>query len=259
VNLRRLVRWSGGAAGQALVRLAYPYGSRRRIRRGTLRGHKIVVAPAMGFTFLWNLDAEMWSWMPLVKPGSTVYDVGANSGQSTLHLAEAVGRAGRVVALEPMPQAFRRMAENVRSNGLTQVTLVEAAASDEDGVAEFALDVDDPTLGRLGGGKTWDLPIHTASIQVKVLRLDSWQKLGWPPPDFLKIDVEGGAGAVLAGARDILSTVRPPIYIELHDKPEQAAVKEALEFHHYRATALTDGTVEDLTSRWASPLYCEPL
>ena len=257
MNLRHS-RWSGAATAQALVRLAYPHGSRRRIRRGPLRGQKIVVAPAMGFTFLWNLDADLWSWMHLVKPGATVYDVGANSGQSTLHLAIAVGPTGRVVALEPMPQAFRRMAENVRSNGLAQVTPVEAAASDEDGLAEFALDVDDSTLGRLGGGKTWDLPMRTALIEVKMMRLDSWRTHGWPPPDFLKIDVEGGAGVVLAGAREVLSTVRPPFYIELHDEPEQAAVRDALQRHRYRAISLEHGTVEDL-SRWVSPLYCEPL
>lgn len=258
MSLRHLARWSSGAAAQSLIRLAYPYGARRRIQRGRLRGQQIVVAPAMGFTFLWNLDAGMWGWTRRVRPGSTVYDVGANSGQSTLHLADAVGPAGRVIAFEPAPEAFGRLAENVAANALDQVTPVEAAASDEDGRAEFALDADDPTLGRLGGAKTWDLPIHTQLTQVRVLRLDTWRQQGWPPPEFLKIDVEGGARAVLAGAHEILSTLRPPFYIELHDEPEQAALKDALQLHRYRATSVGTGAVEDLT-RWASPLYCEPL
>lgn len=259
MSLRRLAVEPLAAMARALVRMAYPRGARRRIQRGRLRGQEIVVAPAMGFSFLWDLDADQWSWMNLIQPGSVVYDVGANSGQSTLHLAKAVGPAGRVIAFEPVSEVFQRMAENVRLNGLDQVTPVEAAASDEDGIAEFALDATDPNLGRLGGAKTWDLPIHTELTRVKVLRLDTWREHGWPPPAFLKVDVEGGAGAVLGGAHEILSTLRPPLYVELHDPGEQEAVRKALEHHRYRATSLKHGTVEDLSSRWASPIYCEPL
>jgi hypothetical protein len=64
---------------------------------------------------------------------------------------------------------------------------------------------------------------------------------------------------VLAGAQELLSTHRPRLYVELHDRAEQAAVREALLRHRYRAISAKGGAVEDLQERWASPVYCEPL
>ena len=47
---------------------------------------------------------------------------------------------------------------------------------------------------------------------------------GQRPPAFMKIDVEGGAAEVLAGARMLLERFHPTIYIELHGSEEQMAV-----------------------------------
>lgn len=245
-------------AAQTVIRSAYPFDAKRRVQRGPLKGQSIVVGPNMGLSFIWNTDGRTWDWVyRFVRPGDVVYDVGANAGQSTLHLAEAVGPTGKVVAFEPVPNVFRYLAANVKALG--QVTAVEGAASDRDGTGEFIFDPDYLTIGRLGESKTMDLPPTPTRTQVRVLRLDSYREHGWPPPDMLKVDVEGGAESVLAGAKEILSVHRPRMYVELHDPPEQKAVREALLAHNYRATSVDHGTVEDLSSRWATPLYCEPL
>lgn len=244
---------------QRLIRIAYPYGARRRIQRGRLRGQSIVISPGMGVTYVWDIDRRGWDWVRRVPAGSVVYDIGANYGQSTLQLAAAVGPAGRVVALEPVPQVYERLIANLRANDLRHVTPVRAAASDSDGIAEFSIDADDPSLGRLGGDKTMDLPLNPVSTPVTVLRLDSFREHGWPPPSFLKIDVEGGAEAVFAGAHEILSALRPRFYIEIHDEREQAALKLMMQLHRYRAISPTLGNIEDPTAQWASPLYCEPI
>ena len=251
------------AALHRLIRVAYPYGARRRIQRGPLRGQSIIIGPGMGFTYVWDIDrgggGGGWDWVRHVPAGSVVYDIGANYGQSTLQLAAAVGPAGRVVALEPLPHVFERLVMNLEANGLGHVTPVCAAASDSDGTAEFSFDADDPSLGRLGGDKTFDLPPSPVSTSVAVLRLDSFRERGWPPPSLLKIDVEGGAEAVFAGAHEVLSVHRPSFYIEIHDEREQAALKHAMQLHRYRATSPTRGIVDDPTAQWVSPLYCEPL
>jgi FkbM family methyltransferase len=245
-------------AAQTVIRSAYPFDARRRIQRGPLKGRSIVVGPSMGMTYLWNLDGPTWDWVyRYVRPGDVVFDVGANAGQSTLHLAEAVGPGGRVVAFEPVPRVFRLLAANV--TGLEQVIAVEGAASDRDGIGEFIFDADHLTIGRLGESRTMDLPPTPIRTQVRVMRLDSFRERGWPAPNLLKLDVEGGAGSVLAGAHDVLTVHRPRIYVELHDPPEQKAVREALKAHNYRATSVDHGTVEDLDSRWVTPICCEPL
>ena len=158
---------------------AYPYGAVKVIRRGALKGQRIVVSPSMGATYVWG--AQDWSWVDReIKPGWTVYDIGANCGQSTLHIAKAVGPRGRVVAFEPVPQNFAALQRNVELSSLQHVTPVCAAAGDRDGMAVFSWSADSPTAGRIEPGG------NTSS---KVVRLDRRQ---WRAPNLMKIDVEGG-------------------------------------------------------------------
>ena len=74
----------------------------------------------------------------------------------------------------------------------------------------------------------------------------------------LKIDVEGGAGAVLAGAQTLLALHRTTIYIELHGPEEQKAVRELLAKSGYQAQTLSGEVVSDPTAGWFSPLVCKP-
>lgn len=101
---------------QRMVRTIYPLDSTQTVRRGSLKGYKIFVSPSMGATYIWS--TQDWSWIALIKNGQCVYDIGANCGQSTLHIANAVGSSGRVIALEPVPENFRRLQRNIEFNGL---------------------------------------------------------------------------------------------------------------------------------------------
>src|SRR5258707_8071492 len=75
-----------------------------------------------GFACHLMLDGfwEMWLTQFLagqVKPGMTVVDVGANFGYYTVLFADAVGDAGRVIAVEPNPDAAALLRETVLLNG----------------------------------------------------------------------------------------------------------------------------------------------
>lgn len=245
---------------QRLIRLIYPYGSLRTIKRGPLKNFRLVVSPSMGFTYIWSLGGNEWDWVRFVTAGQCVYDIGANCGQSTLHLARAVGRDGHVVAFEPVASNFSRLVRNIELNALTQVTPVCAAASDSDSEGRFEFNTNKSTQGRLlslGQDDTRSDDFQT--IKVQQLRLDSCSVRGWPPPSFLKVDVEGGAQAVLMGARDILKSCRPTVYIELHSSDEQSAVRDLLRDQGYRAYDLAGHAVEDPTAQWVSPLLCRPV
>ncbi len=242
---------------QAMVRAAYPYGSIRTIQRGPLKARRIVISPGMGYTYIWDLQGKEWDWIQQVGKGDCVYDIGANCGQSTLHLADAVGTSGKVVAFEPMPDSYQRMVCNVELNGLGFVTPVCAAVAAAEGVGQFQFDHHQPTMGRLSSAN-WDLA-NAEVMEVNQLALDSYEQQGWPAPSFLKIDVEGGASAVFAGGHELIRRCRPAIYVELHNHEEREAVRGLLARHDYRAFSMRGVAIVDPTVIDHTQLFCCPL
>lgn len=241
-----------------LARIAFPYGSVRRVLRGPARGLSVVVEPGIGVSYLFGTEgAAPRFFKSKVMPGMTVVDAGANKGQMALLFASLVGSTGRVVAFEPAPMEFASLERNVRINGLTRVTPIQAAAAETEGTLQFSYAVDNPTQGKLVNVEPTYRVAQAQTLVVRARRLDSVLDDGvWP--DVVKIDVEGAAAAVLRGAQRIISEVRPAFFIELHGPEEQAGVRDDLLVHGYTAQTLDGLPVPDPTQDWFSPLWCTP-
>lgn len=242
---------------QAVVRAVYPYGAVRTVRRGPLKARRVVVSPGMGYTYIWSLQGREWDWVRFVGKGECVYDIGANCGQSTLHLANAVGPGGTVVAFEPTPDNYQNLVRNIDLNGLGYVTPVCAAVSTADGIAQFQFDRHRPTMGRLSSANA-DMD-NAEVLEVRQLALDSYEKQGWPPPTFLKVDVEGGAAGVFEGGHELMKCCRPVVYVELHSLGERVAVRDLVARHDYRAFSVEGSPVVDPTAAHLTQLVCRPV
>jgi FkbM family methyltransferase len=145
-----------------------------------------------------------------IKPGHVVFDVGANVGFYTLLAASRCASNGHVVAFEPLPSNVAFLQRHLKLNRVCNTTVVEAAVADFAGTAGFVEIHDRASEGRLapGGLRT-----------VRVMSLDSaWREGTLPPPDVLKIDVEGGELDVLKGAVELLRTRRPQIFLATHGR-----------------------------------------
>lgn len=137
----------------------------------------------------------------LLQPGMYAVDVGANIGYYLLLLESAIGPGGSVVCFEPEPDNVRELERNIGLNGLANVRVLAAAAGAEDGIVSLRVGINAAIVA--GGG----------DLTVPLLRLDSALT---GPVDFLKIDVEGWEGHVLAGARRLLRQYRPALWVEIH-------------------------------------------
>jgi FkbM family methyltransferase len=141
----------------------------------------------------------------LLHPGAVFVDVGANVGYFTL-LAAKLG--ADVIAYEPTPSVFRRLAENVELNSL-HAKLVNAAAMDRAGRFPLYLSEDDPEANSLFGSG--------GSVTVSAVRLDDdLASRGISRVDVLKIDAEGAEPLVLDGARKLLDLQSPALIMELN-------------------------------------------
>jgi FkbM family methyltransferase len=180
----------------------------------------------------------------LTRPGDVAYDIGANVGLYARFLASF--GAGQVIAFEPMRDNVELLQANVALAGADASKLrVEClAVGDKDG--EELLQVDDvmsatASLDRLTDGdpsygrKTYGLPPLTE--RVRIARLDTLIAQGLPPPQVMKIDVEGAEIWVLEGASKTLTEHRPGLAIELHGLDKAEGVLDLLDRHGYQAFA----------------------
>ncbi len=153
--------------------------------------------------------AELALLSGLCAPGSVAFDVGANVGLFTVAFAQAVGPAGRVIAIEPYPPSVDHLTENLRRNTLDNVVVVPKAVGAAPGSGRIVMS-DDPALIRIEQGPE----VGVASVAMTTLD-ELWTDLGRPTVSVVKIDVEGSEVAVLRGATALLAT-GPVIMVETH-------------------------------------------
>jgi FkbM family methyltransferase len=152
-----------------------------------------------------------------VRPGMTVIDVGANYGYHTLLLGWLVGDRGRVVAVEPNPEAAASLHRSVELNGAAaRISVINAAAGDSDGgeallfVPESepknATIVASPEAMGPAAGQVHSVPRVTLDRIAAEL----------PRVDFIKIDAEGAEAAIIAGMRAMLLRDKPCLMLEFN-------------------------------------------
>jgi FkbM family methyltransferase len=183
-------------------------------------------------------------------PGAVVYDVGANIGATALLAARIVGPQGRVIAIEPQPECAAAVRASAQLNGFGWLDVVEAAAAASTGRAELIV-VSDALWTRLA--EVGDHGLEERRETVATIALDD---LDAPPPDVVKIDVEGAELEVVAGMRRLLAEARPLVICEMHGKNERFA--RAMAEAGYRVVNL-DGPEPVEHADGNVHVLCEPL
>lgn len=125
-------------------------------------------------------DLERW----------TVVDCGANVGLFSLFM----GRANRIIAIEPNPSTNKRLSRNFERNGLNG-TVIEAAVSNLDGRVKMDFSAGPSVLAQIGSKGT----------DIRCLSLDTiFEEQDVAAVDLLKLDVEGHELEALKGCAKAL-------------------------------------------------------
>lgn len=146
-----------------------------------------------------------------------VLDVGANTGFYSL-LAVRASRGIFVHAFEPFPTAEAHLRKNLRINrGSRRIRVFNQAICDQTGTARLYVPLPDhglvETSCSLNGGFKDEF---SAVLDVRSLTLDTHlEAVSHPSVRMLKIDVESMEHKVLAGARALLATDRPTVFVEV--------------------------------------------
>jgi FkbM family methyltransferase len=224
------------------------------IQQGVGRGLRFNTGKSIAGYLLGTAEPDMQAALNLlVRPGMTIYDLGANVGFISMIAARLIGPQGRVVSFEPLPSNARQIKYNAALNNFSHVTVREEAMGDEEGQGSFQV-TNFPTTGRLKNDSVHKERI--GELTVRVRRLDAVvAEAKLPLPDLIKMDVEGAEVCVLEGASHTLATARPVMLIELHGT--NRAVAHALEEQDYTAHVLcSSGTILD--AHWNARVVAVP-
>jgi FkbM family methyltransferase len=168
----------------------------------------------------------------VVRPGCTVWDIGANVGLFSFASAVAAESAGRVLAVEPDPVMAALLRRSAAGNrGHAPVEVLPAAVSSELSVARFNIARRNRATNHLAGFGSREADDVRTSQLVLTVTLD-WLAARFPAPDVIKIDVEDAELAVLSGGARALSQF-PTIICEVTGR-NAAAVGDLLIAHGYQ-------------------------
>jgi FkbM family methyltransferase len=195
-------------ARRAVVRREYPIVA-AHIGRLDYGSAEIVVGVTSRSEILSRLrpsSKEPWTvrWLErTLRDGDVFYDVGANIGAYSL-IAAALERDVRVVAIEPAYANYAALCDNVVLNGRQDVVVpLPVALTERTGLVMLSCSDVAAGAAEHGLGRREEAAFRQA---VLAYRLDELlEQFELPPPTMLKVDVDGGEAAVLAGAEKTLA------------------------------------------------------
>ncbi|MGE5268857.1 MAG: FkbM family methyltransferase [Thiohalocapsa sp.] len=240
---------------------AVPYVWRARVKRVPLVGalqrwatsaaldgrpfvHLSDAGPARGMRFLVQLPEDKGIWTGTyeadfaaavaagVRPGAICYDIGGWHGYFAAIMA-AQGAAA-VHVFEPMPGNGDRIARLAALNPKVAIHLHRMAVGDRDGEAELRL-MPESSMAKIADSPFQPEMVAAEAIRVPLARLDTLVAAGSvPPPDLIKLDIEGAELMALRGALDVLGRHRPVIFAEVHSAALLADCERLLAAVGYR-------------------------
>jgi FkbM family methyltransferase len=162
----------------------------------------------------------------LARPGAMIIDIGAHTGDTTVPMALAVGKAGLVLALEPNKYVYKILEKNATLNRAhTNIIPVCFAATAADG--DFVFNYSDASFNN--GGFLSEIHSkkhhHNYTLDVRGRNLQSYlfdnfsaelEKL-----ELIKVDAEGYDKEILKTIPDILARYKPNLMVECYKRLDQ--------------------------------------
>jgi FkbM family methyltransferase len=235
---------------------------------------KVAAGDLAGYTILLDMQVDKDYWLGTYEPelqaalrqliptGAVIFDVGANIGYVSLLLAKAAGETGKVFAFEALPANVEQLRRNVALNAMdARVSVIDRAVTQVPGPVRFLVHASGG-MGKVTGSAGRDDRVES-EITVPGISLDGFvYGEGNPPPQVVKMDIEGGEVLALPGMRRVLTEARPLMLMELHGPESCRAAWETLTAAGYEICWMRPGypvisSLEELG--WKAYIVAKPL
>jgi FkbM family methyltransferase len=156
-----------------------------------------------------------------IREGDTVIDIGAHTGDTTIHYALAAGASGCTLALEPNPYVFKVLEKNATLNrDKTHIVPLNFAATETDGFFIFSYSDGAYCNGGFLDQIQDSRHGHRQRLEVRGRNLEALLRRQYadrlPRLSFIKIDTEGYDRQVIQSLLGILRDYQPVIVCEVY-------------------------------------------
>jgi FkbM family methyltransferase len=163
----------------------------------------------------------------IVQPGWICFDIGAYHGYYSILFATL---GGIVYAYEPYPFSLHFIAKNAILNG-KRITLCPVAVMDKQGKVKLQIESISLAANRVlidhNSSSPLFMEVPCVSIDTEVFENRV------PPPNIMKIDIEGAEVLCLKGANKVLINFHPLILLEIHGELSAKGVFDYLSQEGY--------------------------
>jgi FkbM family methyltransferase len=219
---RRLLEATGVAheEEQRLSARAVRWGVKQGVRvLRRARGFEFPPRGTGGWWWLWRWKFEfLMNWFEwqslawarlLIRPGMTVFDLGAHVGYYCRFLSRLVGPQGRVYAFEASPENQAVLRRNLSSPRFANVEVVPMAVSDHEGVMRLFVSPGHSNHSLIEG-----FTAANGILEIPTISIDAFaEKRGIAAIDFIKMDIEGAETMALNGMREMVRKSPRPVLL----------------------------------------------
>lgn len=165
---------------------------------------------AFNFDFYEPKDSEII--YRLVKDGDTIFDIGANIGWYSIHLAMKLN-SSKIYSFEPIPSTFNQLKLNVKLNGCENIVLNNLALTDKKQKLSFFYSPNNTVASSSRNIMEND---EAQLIECDANTIDEYIiENNITSLDFIKCDVEGAEYFVYKGGIKIFEKFKPIIFTEM--------------------------------------------
>lgn len=149
---------------------------------------------------------ETWAYGYTPKAGDVILDIGAGVGEEAVVFSRLVG-SGKIYAIEAHPDTYRCLADTLKRSGIHNVTALQLALADTDGVAYIDT----------GTQHVANSILSNVGVAVARRSLDSLAaQHGIGTIDFLRMNIEGAEKFAICGMTETIKRVAN-LCISCHD------------------------------------------
>jgi len=163
----------------------------------------------------------------VLKKNMKVFDIGANIGYYVLMESSIIGKKGKIIAIEPVPENMKLLKKNLKLNQNYITNTMQVGVSNTSTKKNFLLS-EHSNLGHIIEDKNNQNYKNKKKIEIQTLSLNTLIKKTFCP-DFIRMDVEGYEELILKNLINLKLKKYPIICFETHlTKYKKTKMKEVL-------------------------------